>query len=92
VIVAEGLSKTHGMNLSLVPIRSTSLAFANDFGDVRPAYRVRGGHGHAGRPLVDRLPTGLEVDLTRDQFRHGETVGGDRMVSGAADPLRCRNR
>ncbi|MEU8005107.1 NUDIX hydrolase [Catellatospora sp. NPDC049111] len=41
----------------------------------------------------NRLPDGTEVDLTRDQFRPGETVtGGVDVVRPAGSPNRCRGQ
>ncbi len=41
----------------------------------------------------NRLPDGTEVDLTRDQFRPGETVtGGVEVVRPPGSPNRCRGQ
>ncbi len=53
----------------------------------------------AGRALVNRLPDGTEVDLTRGQFAPGEVVQEPRVVirppglprRGAAQYLRLRD-
>ncbi|MBB1242294.1 hypothetical protein GL263_01695 [Streptomyces durbertensis] len=36
----------------------------------------------------NRLPSGAELDLTREQFRRGETVRGARTVTRPPGPLR----
>lgn len=46
-------------------------------------------HGYHWRNL---LPTGVEVDLARDQFRHGQVVTPGRVVKRPAAPPRYRNR
>jgi hypothetical protein len=38
----------------------------------------------------NRLSTGLEVDLTREQFRHGETITAIRVVPRPTGPTRYR--
>jgi hypothetical protein len=45
-------------------------------------------HGYHWR---NRLATGVEIDLTRDQFRYGQVVTPGRVVKRPADPPRYRN-
>jgi hypothetical protein len=37
--------------------------------------------------MWNRLPSGIEVDLTRDQFRNGEVIGEPRVVGPRPDTL-----
>ena len=37
--------------------------------------------------MWNRLPSGLEVDLTREQFRRGEVIGDPRVVGPRPDSL-----
>lgn len=39
----------------------------------------------------NRLATGAEIDLTRDQFQHGQVVTPGRVVKRPADQPRYRN-
>jgi hypothetical protein len=39
----------------------------------------------------NRLPTGVELDLTREQFRDGQVVTEGRVVQRPPGPLRRRN-
>ncbi|WOI61177.1 alpha/beta fold hydrolase [Streptomyces fradiae] len=48
---------------------------------------VRLGGGRLGYHWWNRLPSGAEVDLTREQFRDGETVTGARAVERPAGRL-----
>jgi len=46
-----------------------------------------------GHHYWNRLPDGREVDLTREQFRPGETIGAGRVVHVPPDaPKRCRGQ
>ncbi|MEU3633753.1 YunG family protein [Streptomyces fradiae] len=45
------------------------------------------GGGRLGYHWWNRLPSGAEVDLTREQFRDGETVTGGRTVERPAGRL-----
>ncbi|WP_405162812.1 hypothetical protein OG203_42180 [Nocardia sp. NBC_01499] len=38
----------------------------------------------------NRLPTGIELDLTRDQFRLGQTITATRVVERPPGPTRHR--
>jgi hypothetical protein len=49
-----------------------------------------GGEQH-GYHWWNRLATGVEIDLTRDQFQHGQVVTRGRVVKCPADPPRYRN-
>ncbi|ONK12305.1 hypothetical protein [Streptomyces sp. MP131-18] len=47
-----------------------------------------------GRPVGhhwwNRLPNGVEIDLTREQFRHGQTISRPRAVPRPPGPPRRR--
>jgi len=51
-------------------------------------------HGtQTGHHYWNRLPDGSEVDLTREQFHPGETIGVGRVVQVPPDaPRRCREQ
>ncbi|UCM89519.1 YunG family protein [Streptomyces marincola] len=38
----------------------------------------------------NRLPNGVEIDLTREQFRQGQTISGSRVVPRPPGPPRRR--
>ena len=44
-----------------------------------------------GHHWWNRLAGGVDVDLTREQFRHGEAVGAGRVVARPPGPFRRRN-
>jgi hypothetical protein len=37
--------------------------------------------------MWNRLPSGIEIDLTREQFRNGERLGEPRVVGPRPDPF-----
>ncbi|MGH9112492.1 MAG: YunG family protein [Acidimicrobiales bacterium] len=39
----------------------------------------------------NRLVTGVEIDLTREQFQHGQRVSAGRLVNRPPEPPRYRN-
>ncbi|MFJ8433880.1 hypothetical protein ACIQ9P_21530 [Kitasatospora sp. NPDC094019] len=49
----------------------------------------QGGERH-GFHWWNVLASGVELDLTREQFRHGQTVGGARVVVRPEGPTRRR--
>ncbi|MFE1292859.1 hypothetical protein [Streptomyces sp. NPDC058751] len=46
------------------------------------------GGGQRGFHWWNRLPSGVELDLTREQFRDGQTVTAARVVERPPGPLR----
>lgn len=52
---------------------------------------VHVGQEQQGYHWWNRLPTGVEIDLTREQFRDGEVVVGRRVIERPPGPLRRRN-
>ncbi|SEP07713.1 YunG family protein [Actinacidiphila rubida] len=65
----------------------TALVVNDLFGGDLVVGEVRDGDERAGYHWWNVLPTGVEIDLTRDQFRRGQTVTAARTVRRPPGPL-----
>ncbi|GAA1893728.1 alpha/beta fold hydrolase [Streptantibioticus ferralitis] len=70
----------------------TALVVNDLFGGDLVLGQVRLGDEGRGHHWWNRLPGGVEVDLTREQFRLGETVVGGRIVTRPPGPLARRRQ
>lgn len=65
----------------------TALVVHDVFGGDLLVGEVHHGGEPAGYHWWNRLPTGAELDLTREQFRAGQTIGAPRLVCRPPGPL-----
>ncbi len=68
----------------------TALVVNDIFGGVLLVAEVRLGAEQQGFHWWNRLPTGIELDLTREQFRLGQVVGEPRVVERPPGRTRWR--
>ncbi|MFI1095660.1 hypothetical protein [Streptomyces sp. NPDC020917] len=69
----------------------TALVVNDLFGGDLIVGEVHDGAERAGHHWWNLLPSGLELDLTREQFRRGQTVGAARTVRRPPGPLPRRS-
>ncbi|WP_308812018.1 YunG family protein [Streptomyces sp. MA5143a] len=65
----------------------TALVLHDIFGGDLMLGDVHSGGEHYGYHWWNRLPSGVELDLTREQFQCGQVVSGARVVRRPAGPL-----
>ncbi|MGW5938765.1 YunG family protein [Streptomyces celluloflavus] len=66
----------------------TALIVNDVFGGGFIAGEVHFNEVQHGFHMWNRLPSGIEIDLTREQFRRGQTVTEGRVVERPPGPLR----
>ncbi|ARQ69401.1 YunG family protein [Streptomyces marincola] len=68
----------------------TALVVHDIFGGDLIVGEVRLDGSPCGYHWWNRLPNGVEIDLTREQFRQGQTISGARVVPRPPGPPRRR--
>ncbi|MBY8880035.1 YunG family protein [Actinacidiphila acidipaludis] len=69
----------------------TALVLNDLFGGDLVVGEVHDGGERAGHHWWNLLPSGIELDLTREQFRHGQVVSAARTVRRPPGPLPRRH-